>query len=443
MTMTEGGFRLADLQAAGAETLPGIGRPILTAMTVLGLVFGIGGYWAATAPLGGSLVSSGRIVAEGRNIVVQNLEGGILASLPVQEGQEVRQAQVLATLDTTSTQSQLERTSIQRAINLIELQRWRAQRDNLTEFTPDLSEIEELASHPRIREATESQRAEFYSSNEAFSQSLRVIDGRISNEEQDKNYLAAQLQETEKQIALIGDEAEGMRSLLKKGLVPTARVLSLERELSRLDAQISNVQATIQKSENNIKSFSQEKAKLVSERAVEVNEHLTALQKTMNEHQDIINRLEDIIRRARITSPVDGTVVHIPVKSLGAVVPPGQTIVELLPQDAALEAEVPISPRDISKVLVGQQAELVFPTDQVSVTSPLPGTVSYVSGDALMHPETGDAYYLVRVALAEDWNGRSILPGNVAEVFFQTEARTLLELVAEPITRFARRTFTD
>lgn len=441
--MTDVNFRLADLQAIGSEPLPTIRRPIVAALTVLGLVFGIGGYWAATAPLGGSLVSTGRIVAEGRNIVVQNLEGGILASLPVQEGQEVQQSDVLATLDTTAAQSQLERTSVQRAINLIELQRWRAQRDNLSTFKPDLSEIQDVADHPRIREATDSQLAEFHSANEAFNQSLRVIDGRISNEEEDKSYLTAQLKETEKQIALIGDEAEGMRSLLKKGLVPSARVMSLDRELSKLEAQISNVQAAIRKSDNNITSYTEEKAKLVSERAVEVNERLTALQKSMNENQDVINRLEDVIRRAKITSPVNGTVVNIPVKSLGAVVPPGQTIVELLPQDVALEAEVPIPPRDISKVVVGQEAELVFPTDQVTVTSPLAGTVSYVSSDVLVHPETGVSYYLARVALAEDWNGRTILPGNVTEVFFKTEARTLFELVSEPITRFAWRTFTD
>ena len=50
---------------------------------------------------------------------------------------------------------------------------------------------------------------------------------------------------------------------------------------------------------------------------------------------------------------------------------------------------------------------------------------------------------MARVRMSDDRHGRNILPGNVAEVFFQTEARTLLQHLADPVTRFALRTYKD
>lgn len=109
----------------------------------------------------------------------------------------------------------------------------------------------------------------------------------------------------------------------------------------------------------------------------------------------------------------------------------------------ALEVEAPLSPADINKVFKGQPAEIVFPSDQINVKPPLKGKVEYVSADALLDTTTQQVRYITRVSLAHDWNGRSILPGMMAEVFFQTESKTLLELLAEPVTRFARRAFSD
>lgn len=53
------------------------------------------------------------------------------------------------------------------------------------------------------------------------------------------------------------------------------------------------------------------------------------------------------------------------------------------------------------------------------------------------------SYYVAHVRMEGDHHGRNILPGNVAELFFQTEARTLLQHLADPVTRFALRTYRD
>ena len=435
-------FRISDLQSWSSAVPAGNRGPMIVALCVLLAVFGFGGYWAATAPLGGAVITSGRIVAQGSNIAVQNLEGGILARILVVEGQSVKRGDVLAEMDTTSVSSQLQRVRIDRAISMIELNRWRAERDGVgTALNTEL--LGDLAEHPRVREAFNSQIAESTSAREAFLQELRSIDGEIQNEEEDLSYLASQLDQTQVQLDLIGNERTNLGKLHEKGLVSNSRILSLDRELSRLEAERSNVQSTIAKSHNNIASLKERKRQLQAERDVTISEKLTELQKRMTVHEDQVIRLEDILRRADLVSPVDGTILNIPAKSVGAVIQPGKTIVEILPSDVALEVEAPVAPADINKVFKGQTAEIVFPSDQINVKPPLKGEVEYVSADALLDVASEQVRYITRVSLSQDWNGRTILPGMVAEVFFQTESKTLFELLSEPVTRFARKTFAD
>jgi epimerase transport system membrane fusion protein len=439
------GLRLESLQN-WSDPIPTSRRgPMLVAGLVLLVIFGFGGAWAATARLGGALIAGGRVITEGNNRVVQHLEGGIIQDIRVHEGDTVQRGQVIAQLDETANRSQLDRMHIERALGIIELERWRTERNDAAEtLTIDLKKLEPVADNPRIVEAYESQIAEFKSAREARRQQQLVLDGKIANEQEDLVYLKDQLSAYDAQKALIVKEETDLADLLSKGLTQRARVLSLQREMSRLDAQKSNVQATIQKSGHNIRSLNDEKQRLIAEHAAKTSQQITELQEKLNQTEDVINRLNDRLRRADITAPVDGIVLSMPVKSIGAVVQPGEKIAEILPKDAPLLFEVPILPQDITKIFPDQNVEVIFASDQVNVTPPLKGKVVYISADTMTMPsDTRVAYYVARVQMTGDRHGRNILPGNVAEVFFQTEARTLLQHLADPVTRFALRTYKD
>ncbi|KNY13334.1 hypothetical protein AKG11_29635 [Shinella sp. SUS2] len=418
---------------------------MLVAVLVLVALFGFGGAWAATAKLGGALIASGRVIAEGNNRVVQHLEGGIIEEIRVSEGATVQRGDVIARLDETANRSQRDRTYIERALATIELERWRAERDDATNgFSISPGKLAPVADNPRVIEAYQSQVAEFKSTRQALQQQFLVLDGKIANEQEDLVYLKDQISALDSQKALIVKEEKDLTELLAKGLTQRARVLSLQRETARLDAQKSNTQAAVQKSHHNIRSFNDEKQRLAAEHAAQTSQKITELQQRLNQTEDVINRLDDRLRRADITAPVDGTVLSMPFKSLGAVVKPGEKIADILPKDASLLFEVPILPQDITKIFIDQDVEIIFPSDQVTVTPPLKGKVAYISADAMAMPSDPKvSYYVARVRMENNRHGRNILPGNVAELFFQTEARTLLQHLADPVTRFALRTYQD
>lgn len=438
------GFRLNAL-LDWTEAVPTSRRkPLKFAALVLLVVVGFGGFWSATAKIGGALMASGRIIAEGNNRIVQHLEGGIIEQILVREGDHVEAGTVLARLDESASQSQLDRMWIERALDTIQLERWRTERDDAADtFVVEASFLEPVGDNPRVREAYESQIAEFQSARQARRQQLLVLDGKISNEEEDLIYLKDQVQSYDNQKSLIVGEESDLAQLLAKGLTNRSRVLALQREISRLDAQKSNALATIQKSHHNIRSLKDEKQRIISAHLATTNQKITETQQKLSQTEDLINRLKDRLKRSDITSPIKGVVLSFPFKSIGSVVKPGERIAEILPRDASLQMEAFISPKDITKVFIGQEAGIIFPSDQVNVTPPLKGTISYISADAVTSQEVTVPHYIIRIDPDSNHHGRTILPGNVAEVFFKTEARTLVQHIVDPITRFAFRTYND
>lgn len=416
---------------------------ILALLVVLS-VFGIGGTWAATAKLGGALVTGGRVFAEGKNHVIQHLEGGIIREILVQEGDHVKTGQVLLRLDETANRSQLDRILVERAIWAIELARWRAEKqDDTDSFSVDNESIALVKDHPRVIEALESQIAEFQSAKVSRQQQLLILDGKISNEKEDINYLNKLIDAYLAQKDSLRKEEKSYNELLRQGLARQSQVLSVQRQLTQIDAQIANAQATIQKSIHNIQSFDDQKSGIRSEHFENVNSKITDTQKNLNQSEDYINRLNDILSRSNITSTIDGTIISFPFKSLGAVVKPGDQVAAILPDASTLMIESAIPPKDIGKVFSDQEVEITFPSDHLNAVSPLHGRVRYISADTLKNNESGENYYLVYVSISEDRGGRNVLPGNESEVFFKTEPKTLIQYISEPVTKFALKVYQE
>lgn len=240
------GLKLAGLQNWSSNVPTSRRKLSIFAAAVLLTVFGIGGTWAATAKLGGALVSTGRVFAEGSNRVVQHLEGGIIEEITVREGQHVQAGQVIMRLDETSNRSQLDRILVERAISTIELARWRAEQDEAAEgFTVDLQSLNPVADHPRVVDTLKNHLAEFRSSRKARGQQLLILDGKIANEQEDLIYLDDQIKAYNSQRDLLAKEEKSYTELLEKGLIRQSQVFAIQRQIAQIEAQRSNALSAI------------------------------------------------------------------------------------------------------------------------------------------------------------------------------------------------------
>ncbi len=438
------GLSLGSLQSWCDKVPTSRRRLTMIAGVVLITVFGIGGTWAATAKLGGALVASGRVFAQGNNRVVQHLEGGIIEKIAIKEGDHVTAGQTLLQLEETANRSQLNRVQLEKAITTIELARWNAEQVEGTEtFTVDPATLAPFADDPRVKKALENQQAEFTSSRQAREQQLLVLDSRIASEKVSIGAYKDQEDAYRFQKEMQEKEEKAYTDLFEMGVIRQSQIFQLRRQVSSLDAQMKNAVSNAEKSRANIKSSEDQKRGILYEHAQEVSKSITDAQKRLNQSEDVEIRLTDMLRRANITSPVDGTILNLAFKSLGAVVKPGDQIAEVLPSTAPLMMEALIAPKDITKVFIDQDVQIIFPSDQMSVVPPLHGKVRYISADTLQRREDQQSYYVVHMELNKDHHGRTVLPGNVAEVYFQTEAKTLVQYLADPITRFALKAYTE
>ncbi|WP_374764225.1 HlyD family type I secretion periplasmic adaptor subunit [Yunchengibacter salinarum] len=436
-------FKPAELQRwhEGVETSrSGVLRK---AKIVAILVFLFGGVWAAVAEVGGAIQVPGRVVAAGNNRVVQHLEGGILDALLVEEGDMVEKGQPVARIDVTQAASQLRSARIRRAILRVQLARRRAEvmGAKTIDFPDDIPE--DVLAQRRVQETLESQRGEFRALQEVLQNQVKLIENQIKGERGTIEGQKAVITSLEKQADLFNRELADFQSLLEKGLIRRTQVFATERNLASLEARIAEARLQIERAENNISSLRTEKEKARLERVKEAENVAVEIQKQLNETADVIERLEDRVNRSAMRSPVDGVVFLIEQKSIGAVLRPGDTVMEIFPTHSRLELEVRISPGSIEDVEAGQDVTVKFGRGRTA--EPLDGTLTYVSKDSVVDERSQESYFIGRVQVDpnEAEASEHMLPGNMGTVLIKIEPKTFLQVLSGPIGMFTDQAFNE
>ncbi|MFC3051702.1 HlyD family type I secretion periplasmic adaptor subunit [Kordiimonas pumila] len=434
-------FERASLQK-WAENIDVDRKPLLRkALYVFIIVFVFGGIWSVTAELGGAVIASGKVVAEGKNRLIQNLEGGILKELNVKEGDKVKEGDILALLDPLQLAAQLESNQLQRAIARIQLARLRAEVHNLADiqFPTDIDPA--VADHPRVIEAISSQTDEFVAGRNFRRATDEILDTRIKGLEGDIEGQKEVLEAYNRQLELFELELKDFKVLLEQGHIARTRVFATERKVVELIATVANVKLDMQKARNEILNYQTEKRQNMLEFKEKANNQLIEAQKTLSSADSSVARLTDMLDRSIIRSPVEGTVFRMGKHTLGEVVKPGETMFVVFPDDDALTIEAYLQPTDREHIHTGQDVEVIFPSDKQSRMTPVPGKLIYVSADTITSEQDPTGKYLVKILVDPDHIPKQLLPGNIAEAYIQTEPTTFAAIMAKPFTRFAFRAF--
>ncbi|WP_308909001.1 HlyD family type I secretion periplasmic adaptor subunit [Pseudokordiimonas caeni] len=408
---------------------------------VILLVVVLGGIWGSTMKIGGAVISPGRVIAEDRNRVIQHLEGGILKSINVREGDFVTEGQVVAELDDTRSGPELANLRVQRAILQAQLLRRRAEvmLSQTLEYPADFGG--KVADHPRVLEAVASQKAEFDASRAAMLAELEVLDTRISARRKDIVAYGEMIDALQDQNALYKKELADFQELLVKGLIRRTQVYATERKVSEMNAQIAVRELDRRQASNDIDGLESEKRQVQLNYVKDANRLVVELQRDLNTMDESMGRLEDSVNRAKVKAPVDGTVFRINARTLGGVIKPADPIMEIFPRNDNLTVESYVPVKDIEQVYKGQKVRAIFPSNRENPMQPVNGEVTYVSPDAVVSEKSPEGTYIVHVSIDPDQTIQEIVPGNVAEVYFVTEPKTFFGYMVEPITRFAFRAF--
>lgn len=138
---------------------------------------------------------------------------------------------------------------------------------------------------------------------------------------------------------------------------------------------------------------------------------------------------------------------YLGVHTVGGVVTPGATLLEIVPANDELIVEARVNPQDIDKVRTGLPTAVMLTAFNQRNTPELAGEVRYVSADVLQDPQNGLFYYIARIGVPETQVSRlgekQLQPGMAAEVFVRTGERTMAGYLLQPLKNSFRRAWLE
>lgn len=411
----------------------------------LGLVGGMI-YWSVTARIDGAIIAPAMFEVEGSRKIVQHLEGGIVAKIAVKEGELIEAGQTLIHLDRTAARAELDIVRNRHVGLLVRRARLEAALESAQDF--DLPPpARDRALEPALSATIDNERQLLAASLEARLANADLTERRVAALKAQIDGLGQQMSSARIELGLIKEARNNLSDLLDRQLVQADRVLTLRRDIARLEGSISDAAARIVSLDAQIlEARAQHEQSIATERGA-VAEELSGVQSEILALQEQAVILQDRLMRNTITSPYAGRVLNLAVKTEGAVIAPGAPVMEVVPIDEDLILNARIDATDVERIEADQSTRIRLTAFNQNTTPELSGRVVSVSADALVNGETGQAYYKAKIELPPEklhLIGDVVLkPGMPAEVLVSTGDRLAASYLLRPLQDAYHRSFRD
>ena len=416
--------------------------PAAVGYAVIALSFGVLGGWSVFARLDSAVVAQGVVTVETNRKAVQHLEGGIIREILVREGQHVEQNQLLFRLDDTQSQANSDVARNALAVYVAQEARLVAERDG----TDDVSfpaELTNKADRAVVGQAIADQRKQFAERRISLDGQIAILHAKVMQYEKEIQGLTDEKDATTRQLGFIDVELADLRGLLEKGLMQKSRVLALEREQSRLQGVIGRSVADASKAQNGIGEANLQIDQLKKKFHEDVNSSIVEVRQKIAELREKVTISSDVLQRIEIRAPRTGVVQNLKVATIGGVIRPGETLLEISPDGDGLVVNAQVSPMDINSIRPDMKAEVRFSSFHAKVLPVIMGEVVSVSHDRITDEQTHQPYFLARIVVPQDQvpvevRGR-ITAGMPADVVVPTGERSVIDYLVRPLRNRASK----
>ena len=389
--------------------------------------------WAATTELDNVTRGAGKTISEAQNQLVQSSEPGVLRRRYFNEGDFVSKGAVLFDIDPVDAKTQLDQAQKRLSSLRIRSTRLKAEIDGTV---PNYaSELIEAAPS-----SVSTELALFRARLDDLNAQSQILEQRRLQKLNEIQELKIKYQTASNGLDLIRRQIKTIEPLVKTGLAPETRLITLQREEETALGQASSAES----GQNRIQSALDEiDEQFKAEKQAYITSALTDLSSIESEISELdarIPALESRVERTTVRSPVDGVINRINYVTEDAYVNTGDVLLELVPTGSALIVETKVDPKDIAEIVEGQDVKISLTAYDPSRYGRIDGKVLGVSADALSDTQTGQQFYLVDVSIdgilyEKDGTEVTILPGMVASIDVLSGKRTILEYFWQPIAR--------
>ncbi|MEA1955152.1 MAG: HlyD family type I secretion periplasmic adaptor subunit, partial [Campylobacterota bacterium] len=307
--------------------------------------------WASFASIDEITRGDGDVIPYGSNQVIQNLEGGIVESILVKEGELVKEGQTILKINNSKSTSTSESNELKfQELNAKQLRLFAEA--NQLEFKMPTDILNEE------REQIELAKQLYISNKKEFKAKDNSIIQQIVQRKQEYKEAKAKIKSLKKSLSFVEEEIDMTEPMVKEGIKSKVDFLKLKREASTIENDIQASKLSLPRLSSAINEYRQ---KRIEAKQLFIN----TSKKELNEVTAEISRLKtqqiaytDQVDRTMVKSPVTGIVQKLYINTIGGVIQPGADIIEIVPTNKKLWLEIKIKPSDIAFIHPGAEAKI-------------------------------------------------------------------------------------
>jgi adhesin transport system membrane fusion protein len=386
------------------------------------------GTWATLAEVDRVVRGGGRIVPAAKPQLVQHLEGGIVSRLYVREGDVVKAGDSLvAVSDLAATSVRGEKQARMNGL-LARSVRLEAEASGAGRFAVPAG-LEAQAEDVR------NEAASFAARQARLAQGTRVLQEQANQRRQEAAELQARKRGLQAELDVARQQLQLVERMYARQAASQLELLDSRSRIERLSTQIQEAEAAVPRLVAAAAELDARQAEQVAQSRSEARTALAETQVELRRLQEDIKTEEDRVRRTVVTAPVGGTVNKVLATTVGGVVKPGETLMEITPSGGALQVEARVTPADRGPLHVDQRARIRVGAFDYTLHGTLDARITEISADSLVD-ERGERYF--RVVLEIDAHSlaafrQPVTPGMTVTADVITGQRTVLQYLLSPV----------
>jgi membrane fusion protein, adhesin transport system len=388
------------------------------------------GIWASLGTLDVVSQAEGEVVPISRIRLIQHLEGGIIKEIMVKEGDTVVQDQPLAVLESTARGADVGELRLRIQSLNIDAVRYEAEAIGKKKLAF------EKKWHNQHKKLVQQAQELFTARQNSLISELAKQNADINQRTEDISEISARLKHTKRRLQRVQEQLTILKNLMKTKLSNRYQELDLLKESDGLQSRIDEDKAALKRAKSTLKQSENGMIQIRDQFHEKARTGLEETRRTLEEYGERLHKYEDQLKRTVIRSPVAGTVKVIYASSKKGVVPPGGTVMEIVPSGDRLVINAKLPPQEIGHVHTGQEAIIQLASADASRFGKLAGTVLQISPDTIKQ-EDGITYYTVRIETEQSYfenKGRryDLTPGVIVSVGIITDQSSVLEYIISP-----------
>jgi membrane fusion protein, adhesin transport system len=394
--------------------------------------------WAGTFSLDRVTHGSGRVLPSVQNQIVQHLEGGIVKSVAVREGQPVRRGDILLTISNQFTDAEVSNADTDVLARQAALARMSA------EMRGENSLHLPAALRARAPDIAASEQAIFQSRRSQLNQQYAILDDQARSLNAGLSAARARLKNLRSEQVLVERQLQSLEKALAADAVSENDVLEKRTSLQQLQTRISETENAIPKAAADLSEVQGRRQEIWTRFVSETKEKMAELSLQMSKSRNALDAFQDRRARGEVRAPMDGVINKLHVTTIGGVVQGGDPLVEIVPSDKNIMVEARIAPKDRGRIWPGLPATVKISAYDYSIYGGLPAKVIDISADAFQD-ERGQSFFRVRLEADTKYFGNEhpVIPGMTADVDIKAGKHTILQYLLEPITDIREKALRD